>query len=259
MAFEFDGEKYKQASKHQKSMGRDLISELELTGEEIILDLGCGDGVLSKELAQLVPRGRVVGVDASIGMIDTANKLSCGNLTFLHMDINNINFDEEFDLVFSNATLHWLKNHTKLLKNIFRSLKPGGIARYNFAGDGNCANLFYVLKNTMDKQPFTAYFESFDWPWYMPKLDDYQKLVEKSDFSHKKIWGEITDAYFNSVDEMIGWIDQPCLVPFLRCISKSEHKIQFRDLVIQQMVIRTKQENGRCFETGRRINVFAKK
>lgn len=257
MAFEFDGEKYKQASKHQKFMGRDLISELELTGREVILDLGCGDGVLAKELAQLVPKGEVVGIDASLGMIETAKRLKGRNLTFLHMDINNITFHEKFDLVFSNATLHWVKDHKRLLKNIFSSLKLNGIVRYNFAGDGNCANLFCVLKDTMAKQLFAAYFEDFDWPWYMPKLDDYEKLVNQSEFRDKKVWGEITDGYFDSVDEMVGWIDQPCLIPFLGCIDNSEHKNQFRDIVIQQMVKRTKQDDGRCVETGRRVNVLA--
>jgi len=259
MAFEFDGQKYKQASKHQKLMGRELISELELTGTETILDLGCGDGLLTEELAQLVPKGQVIGIDASLGMIETAKKSQCFNLTFLHRDINDIAFHEKFDVVFSNATLHWIKDHRRLLHNIFCSLKPDGFVRYNFAGDGNCANLFYVLRATMAESIFAAYFENFDWPWYMPKLDDYERLVNESEFRAKKVWGKVTDAYFGSVDEMIGWIDQPCLVPFLGYIDNEEHKNQFRDIVIQHMIRRTRQDDGRCFETGRRINVLAHK
>lgn len=259
MSFEFDGEKYKQASRHQKTMGRGLISELKLTGDETILDIGCGDGVLTEELSRLVPNGQVVGIDASLGMIKTARNLQHHNLTFAHMDINNIAFREEFDLVFSNATLHWIKNHKRLLQNIYKSLKPNGMARYNFAGDGNCANLLYVLKEVMASDRFVAYFDNFDWPWYMPKLSDYRKLVNLSEFRERRIWGETTDSYFDSVAEMIGWIDQPCLVPFLKCIDNEEHKKQFRNIVIQQMIKRTKQDDDRCFETGRRINVLARK
>ncbi len=70
--FEFDGEKYKAASTHQKEWGNDLISQLSLKGSEAILDLGCGDGVLTGQLALLVPEGTVLGIDSSVGMIETA-------------------------------------------------------------------------------------------------------------------------------------------------------------------------------------------
>ena len=63
--YEFDGEKYKQASKHQKEWGNSLISSLNLKGNENILDLGCGDGVLTEQLSKLVPLGNVIGIDAS--------------------------------------------------------------------------------------------------------------------------------------------------------------------------------------------------
>ena len=72
--YEFDGEKYKQASKHQKEWGNNLISQLHLCGNEVVLDLGCGDGVLSEQIAQLVPQGKVIGIDASYGMLQTAKK-----------------------------------------------------------------------------------------------------------------------------------------------------------------------------------------
>ena len=81
--YEFDGEKYRQASRHQKEWGNNLISQLHLKGTEIVLDLGCGDGVLSEQIAKLVPKGKVVGIDASCGMLQTAKKLECDNLSLV--------------------------------------------------------------------------------------------------------------------------------------------------------------------------------
>lgn len=107
--FEFDGRKYKQASTHQKEWGTRIISELHLAGEETILDLGCGDGVLTKQLADRVPRGKVLGIDASVEMIETAKELEGVNLSFLCLDIVEMAFDSDFDLIFSNAALHGLK------------------------------------------------------------------------------------------------------------------------------------------------------
>ncbi len=99
-AYEFDGEKYKQASKHQKEWGNNLISQLHLCGAETVLDLGCGDGVLSRQIAQLVPKGKVIGIDASYGMLQTAKKLECNNLSFMQIDINDMDFSNEFDIIF---------------------------------------------------------------------------------------------------------------------------------------------------------------
>ncbi len=68
VSFEFDGQRYRQSSTHQKEWGMRPISELALRGDEAILDVGCGDAVLTARLARLVPRGRVLGIDASTGM-----------------------------------------------------------------------------------------------------------------------------------------------------------------------------------------------
>ncbi len=98
--FEFDGCKYRNASKHQKEWVNKIISELNLKGDENILDLGCGDGVLTKQLYDLVPQGYVLGAYASKGMMDTAKKSENKNLKFQLMDINELNFSNEFDLIF---------------------------------------------------------------------------------------------------------------------------------------------------------------
>ncbi len=79
-------------------------------------------------------------------MIDTAKKSENKNLKFQLIDINELNFSNEFDMIFSNATLHWIKDHKKLLVNCHTALKSGGIIRFNFAGDGNRSNFLPLLK-----------------------------------------------------------------------------------------------------------------
>ena len=259
MKFEFDGEKYKRASKQQKAWGKKLISELELRGDERILDLGCGDGTLTAQLAELVPDGSVLGIDASQSMIETARKNHAGaNLRFELRDIDAIDFESEFDLVFSNATLHWIKNHERLLANVFESLKERGTARLQFAGDGNCSNLIRVVREVMEAKEYAAYFGEFDWPWYMPTVQQYRRLLDEVAFSEKKVWCEDADRYFGSVEEMTRWIDQPSIVPFLCCVAERD-KRHFRDAVVEQMIRETLQDDGRHFETFRRINVLARK
>ena len=144
---EFDGQRYRQTSAHQKEWGSRLISELELRGDESILDVGCGDGIITAQLADRVPRGRVLGIDSSTGMINVAQSNERPNLAFALLDVNAASFAEEFDIVFSNAALHWIKDHAKLLRILHRSLKDKGVLRVNFAADGNCQTWFRVARS----------------------------------------------------------------------------------------------------------------
>jgi trans-aconitate 2-methyltransferase len=258
LTHEFNGKKYKEASAHQKEWGAKLISELSLKGNERVLDLGCGDGVNTAIIAELLPNGEVVGIDASKGMIDTAKPKEKANLRFILMDIDEIRFEDEFDVVYSNATLHWVKNHYRLLGNAFKALRDGGFLRLNFAADGNCSHFFKVIRKAMGKEHFSSYFSDFSWPWYMPSIDEYTQLVNKSKFKAVKVWGVNADRYFPDTKAMIGWVDQPCLVPFLVRIPEFL-KSDFREYVVGEMIKETKQADGKCFETFRRINLFAGK
>ena len=258
MTHEFDGKKYEKASTHQKEWGAKLIAELHLDGTEHVLDLGCGDGTLTVQVAELAAEGNVVGIDASQGMIDAARPKEQKNLSFRKMDINELDFIERFDIVFSNATLHWVKDHKRLLQNVHRALRAGGRLRFNFAGDGNCSHFFKVIREAMALDRFAACFTEFEWPWYMPALDEYQRLVESSGLHDARVWGENADRYFPDEKTIIQWIDQPSLVPFLAHVSDRD-KDAFRQFVVGRMIEETKQDDSRCFETFRRINVSARK
>ena len=100
MAHEFDGKKYTVASAHQKEWGARLIQELSISGTERILDLGCGDGALTFQLA-ILTQGSVTGIDASQGMIQTAQSYVAENLSFEVHDINELSFENDFDIVLS--------------------------------------------------------------------------------------------------------------------------------------------------------------
>lgn len=254
--FEFNGEKYEKASKHQKEWGARLISQLQLKGNESILDLGCGDGALTKQLSLLVPNGRVLGIDASTGMIKTAQKHATRNLSFACMDIDQIGFIDEFDVIYSNAALHWVKNHDRLLKNTLAALKPQGVIMWNFAGLGTCSNFFEVIRQKMMDSRYAGFFQDFEWPWYMPSKSEYDRLVSFAGFSKAVVTEENADRSFSNAEEMIKWLDQPTLVPFIQCIP-DDIKEMFRSDVIEAMLQKTLQPDGTCFETFRRIRVCA--
>ena len=159
-------------------------------------------------------------------------------------------------MLFSNATLHWIKDHKKLLYNSFMALKEGGMLLWDFAGDGNCSNFYEVVQEKIQNENYKPYFNNFEWPWYMPVKTDYEKIIATFGFSRYNITEVNRDRYFTSPDEMIKWIDQPSIVPFINVIP-NELKAVFREEIIKLMLERTLQSDGTCFETFRRIHVKA--
>ena len=106
-------------------------------------------------------------------MIAAAKDLETSNLKFLCRDIDDLDFHQGFDVIFSNAALHWVRDHDCSLRNVHEALRPGGVARFNFAGDGNCSNFFAVVRELMSGPRYSRYFEHYLWPWYMPTVDEY--------------------------------------------------------------------------------------
>jgi trans-aconitate 2-methyltransferase len=258
MSFEFDAQRYQRASAHQQEWGRRLIAELNLRGDERILDVGSGDGSLTRQLAAAVPRGSVLGLDASAQMVEAAQNLEGPNLRFVRMDILDAAYRDAFDVVFSSATLHWVKDHRRLLDVLYGAVRPGGVIRLSFAGDGNCSNLIAVLRELMAESEYRAAFDNFAWAWFMPSVEQYEQLVAEVPFADARVWGEVADRHFPTVEAMVGWIDQPSLVPFRQHLDAATGE-RFRAEVIARMTRRTCEADGRCFETFRRINMLARK
>lgn len=95
-------------------------------------------------------------------------------------------------------------------------------------------------------------------PWFMPTKSHYEDLIANIGYSHFTITEVNRDRYFSTSDEMIKWIDQPCIVPFLEYIPDTL-KSAFRKEVIEEMLKRTQQPDGTCFETFRRLQIYAQK
>jgi trans-aconitate methyltransferase len=254
----WDGRDYERQSSHQREWGGGLVAELLLRGDERILDLGCGDGSLTRQLAALVPRGSVLGVDAAPEMLEAARGKYAPNMTVERLDITDLHFEAEFDLVFSNATLHWIHHHGALLSRIHRALRPGGILRAQFGADGNCPNLIECVHRQMAIPLFAEALAGFRWPWYFPSLADYEGLLGASPFTEWRAWTENRDRHFPTAEAIVGWIDNPSLIPFMQALPVDLRK-PFRDGVVEAMLARTHQPDGTYLEQFRRMNVWARK
>jgi trans-aconitate methyltransferase len=141
---------------------------------ERVLDLGCGDGVLTAELAR---RGiSVLGIDISDSLLKAA---ADRGVETRHMDGQNLPFDGEFDAVFSNAALHWMSNASAVIEGVFRALKPGGRFVAEFGGHGNVAAVTTAMRATAWRRGGDATLAG---PWFFPSVAVYREMLEERGF-----------------------------------------------------------------------------
>jgi len=254
----WNGADYERQSAHQRSWGTGIAAELPLRGGERILDLGCGDGSVTRLLAERVPDGSVLGIDAAAGQLEAAGKKCLPNMAVELLDINAMEFDGEFDCIYSNATLHWVRDHAALLRRAYRALRPGGILRAQFGGDGNCPNLLECLRLRMAMPPYREAFAGFAWPWFFPGVPEYQRLLRASPFGGGRAWLEAKPHRFPGAEALVGWLDNPSLIPYIQGLPSGLRR-PFRDLVVADMLARTAQPDGGYLEPFSRMNVWAQK
>ncbi len=165
----WDAVDYHRHSTAQQVWARELIAKLDLAGDEYVLDVGCGDGKVTAELAEQLPRGVVVGVDLSPEMVAFARETfppeRYPRLTFERMDARDLRYEDEFDVVFSNATLHWVVDHRPVLAGIARALLPGGRTLLQMAGEGNARDVVAVMDTLCAEPEWRGFFEGFTFPY----------------------------------------------------------------------------------------------
>jgi trans-aconitate methyltransferase len=154
--------------------GSDLVDDLEPTADERILDLGCGTGHLTSEIAD--SGATVVGIDRSVEMIDTA-RTTYPECTFVRADATAFAPEEPFDAVFSNAALHWIDDQDAVLETVRNALRPGGRFVAELGGAGNVRRIADALRAELADRGYDA-----DDPWYFPSIGEYAPRLEGHGF-----------------------------------------------------------------------------
>lgn len=155
-------------------LGKPVIQLLDLRPDEEILDLGCGDGTLTKELIRMCRK--VVGIDESREMVDAAKRKGVDARV---MNGEAIDFDEKFDAVFSNAALHWMLRPEKVIAGVGQALRDGGRFVGEFGGYGNVKSIMKAMRIVFYDHPE---FGTFKRAWYFPSAAEYSALLQKHDF-----------------------------------------------------------------------------
>lgn len=201
-------EDYHRHSSAQQTWAHELIGKIDLTGDERVLDLGCGEGKVTAEIAARLPSGSVLGLDLSRDMIAFARTHlppeRYPNLRLIEGDMLDLSFDGEFDVVFSNATLHRVADHSRVFSGIACALRPGGRVLLQMGGKGNAAPVFALADAMLEEGPWKELFDGSlpGYAFYGPE-EERRRLVAAG-LTPVRVELIDKDMVFGSLDDLAG-------------------------------------------------------
>jgi trans-aconitate 2-methyltransferase len=189
---DWDAAAYAKVSAPQQRWASEQFERLALRGDEVVLDAGCGTGNITAQLAGMVPSGRVYGVDAAPSMVEHAAAAlrDRDNVTVLCQDLVELELPEPVDVVFSNATFHWILDHAALFAALHRALRPGGRLVAQCGGRGNVAQFFAAADSVAAEEPFEHYFTGWRNPRNFAGPQETADRLRAAGFEQIETWLE---------------------------------------------------------------------
>ncbi len=222
----WDAEKYDSVKAPQVDAGRELIEMANVCDTDSILDIGCGTGKLTIELARLASKGCIVGIDPSEEMLEKAKEVSenVRNVRLMHIPAQSMDFVEEFDLMFSNSVLQWIKEQIEVIGLVYQALKKGGRIAFQLPAKNFCKELFEYTGRAIALLEYENYFKDWLPPWYLPAKEEYEGLLKDSGFKNINVFCRDYRIIFNSINEVLDWWSSAGLRPYLELLPEKEQK-----------------------------------
>jgi trans-aconitate 2-methyltransferase len=175
---DWSGEDYARVSDLQRAVAKDAIAGLSFAGTEWVLDVGCGDGFITRAIADMVPGGCVVGLDPSAGMIAAARAAAAHTgLAYVRADARRLPFAERFDVVVSFNALHWVPEQRQALSEIASVAHPGAHVLIQVVCAGARTSLESVAMDLTRNSTWARWFGGFSAPFVHVKPTDYGELA----------------------------------------------------------------------------------
>jgi trans-aconitate 2-methyltransferase len=228
---EWDAANYVRRSSLQESMAAEVLALLHLNGNERVLDIGCGDGRVTAEIASRLPNGSILGLDSSHDMIAFANRhAQRPNLRFEVANASSLNFRNEFDLIVSFNALHWLPDPNPPLQSIRAAMKSNALAQLRLVPDGERKSLETVLEETRKSPKWAHYYENFSDPYLHLTPDQYAQAAERNGFHLQRLNTSSKSWDFHSREEFFAF-GQVTFVEWTRRLPDSEKPAFINDVL----------------------------
>jgi trans-aconitate 2-methyltransferase len=230
---DWDAGAYHRLSNPHVAWADALLDRLELTGDETVLDAGCGSGRVTRMLIDRLPRGRVIAVDSSPEMVAHARAELGERADVRAADLTELRLasGEHVDAVFSNAVFHWIADHDALFAALAAALRPGGRLVTQCGGEGNIAAVHAHALEAVADAGFADRFEDWGWPWNFAAPDTTERRLLDAGFEDVRCWLEPWPV---ESDEPRAYLEAMCMGPFLERLRDDEQP-RFMDAVMARL------------------------
>jgi len=230
----------------------DLLALVDVRPNLKVVDLGCGTGELTRQLADALPNSDVTGLDSSPQMLEKAASHAGPRLHFEQGD--QAQLAGEWDLIFSNAALHWSENHAELMRTLYEKLKPGGQIAVQVPSNFNHIS-HQIIRETAGEELFKFILNGYQ--RYAPVLgiDQYAQLLFDCGAEDINVFEKVYAHILEDSDAVVEWISGTACVPYFERLGK--HKDEFIDAIRAKM--RTAFPNSPVFYPFRRTFFSARR
>jgi len=185
---QWDGRTYDRISGPMEALGLAVLARLELGGDEVVLDAGCGSGRITQALLERLPRGRVIAVDASPSMVHAARERLERDVDVRVLDLLDLELEEPVDAILSTATFHWISDHDRLFRRLRDALRPGGRLAAQCGGEGNIDVLRGQANAVLARDPYAEHFRDWKAPWNYAAPDQTEARLLAAGFTSAECW-----------------------------------------------------------------------
>lgn len=218
----------------------DLLALVEKRPNLKVVDLGCGTGELTRQLADALPDSTVTGLDSSAQMLDAARAASYAGAnpsTSLRASLRFERGDQsaltgEWDLIFSNAALQWSENHAELIPRLYRLLAPGGQIAVQVPSNHHHIS-HQIYRETASQEPFQSILKGFQRYAPVLSIDDYARLFFACGAEEIIVFEKVYAHVLEDSDAVVEWISGTALVPYFERLG--EHKEEFINAIRAKM------------------------
>ena len=248
-ARDWDATTYDRVSAPQQRWAAEQLDRLDLAGDEVVLDAGCGSGKITLELARRVPHGTVYAVDAAPSMVRHTQQALGDRAITLCQDLVDLALPEPVDVVFSNATFHWIPDHDALFTALHLNMKPGARLLAQCGGRGNIDEFRRLAEDVALQAPFAPYFADWVKPWNYASAQDTAQRLRRAGFDEVSCWLEERPT---ELAEPRSFIATVCLVRHLDPLPE-DLRDRFIDTVLDRVAKPVVLDYVRLNITARRV------